>query len=234
MPKINLDYEPVREHIIKAAKYWLSLGFDGFRLDHVIGPKHGFWKEFSREIKKDFPNAVLIGEAWMQDIRFNKLKTINVRNKYLKWLLGASSDSLLKEYIVELDGVLDFRFNDLIKKFVKNNLSQQKLLKKLKQHFSKYPRNYFLPTFLDNNDMNRFLFECGNDKEKLKEAAKLQFSINQPLIIYYGTEIGMTQQKSIKDFAKHGDLQARQPMRWQQQNKELFEFYKSLIEKKNN
>jgi len=232
LPKINLDFAPAREHIMHAAKYWLNIGFDGLRLDHVLGPKHDFWIGLKREIKKDFPNAVLIGEAWMYGIKVNELKTINVRRKILKWLLGASSDSLLKEYIGELDGVLDFKFNELIKNFAKNNLSKQKLLKKLKYHFSKYSSDYFLVTFLDNHDMNRFLFECGNDKEKLKDAAKLQFSIKQPLIIYYGAEIGMTQQKSITHFAKHGDLQARQPMQWKQQDRELFEFYKNLIKER--
>jgi len=118
LPKINLDYAPARDYITKAAKYWLSLGFDGFRLDHVIGPTHQFWEQFKKEIKKDYPNAVLIGEAWMKGIKFNELKTINVRRKLVKWLFGACPDALLKEYVGELDGVLDFRFQDLMKKFI--------------------------------------------------------------------------------------------------------------------
>jgi len=89
-----------------------------------------------------------------------------------------------------------------------------------------------LPTFLDNHDMNRFLYECGNDKENLKEAADIQFSIKQPLIIYYGTEVGMTQTKSLEDFPTNGDLQARQPMLWKQQDNELLTFYKKFIEQR--
>lgn len=80
--------------------------------------------------------------------------------------------------------------------------------------------------------MDRFLFESKNDKEKLKKAAEIQFSIDQPTIIYYGTEIGMTQEKSIWNFRPHGDLQARQPMNWKKQDAELLAFYKKLIEKK--
>ena len=80
--------------------------------------------------------------------------------------------------------------------------------------------------------MNRFLFDCKNDKEKLKEAATIQFSLNRPAIIYYGTEIGMTQEKSLWDFQANGDLQARQPMKWEQQDIELLNFYKKLIEQK--
>ena len=85
IPKINLDYPPARNHIVKAAKYWLSLGFDGYRLDHVLGPKHSFWKYFKDVIKKDYPNAVLIGEAWMWKIKLKELKTINLKNKYFKY-----------------------------------------------------------------------------------------------------------------------------------------------------
>jgi glycosidase len=49
LPKINLDYPDAREHILGAARKWLGLGADGFRLDHVIGPSHEFWKTFSRK-----------------------------------------------------------------------------------------------------------------------------------------------------------------------------------------
>lgn len=234
LPKINLEHGPAGEHIIKSAKYWLALGFDGYRLDHVIGPKHEFWQAFRKEIKKDYPDAVLIGEAWMQGIKFSELKTVNVRKKFLKWLPGASSDNLLIEYAGELDGVLDFRFQELMKRFIAGKkVSGSRLLKQeLKRHFAKYPKGFFLPTFLDNHDMNRFLFECGNDWEKLKEAAKIQFSTEQPVIIYYGTETGMTQTKSIKDIKGHGDLQARQPMRWGGQDRELMDLYKELVEER--
>ena len=235
LPKINLDYPQARDHITNAAKHWLSYGFDGYRLDHVIGPPHSFWKEFKKEIKKEYPHAVLIGEAWMKGIKLNELKTINVRGKFLKWFSGASSDNLLKEYVGELDGVLDFRLQEIIKDYItgkRPNQSKQMLYETVKNRYEKYPNDYFLPTFLDNHDMNRFLFDCKNDKEKLKEAATIQFSLNQPAIIYYGTEIGMTQEKSLWEFQTNGDLQARQPMKWEQQDTELLYFYKKLIEEK--
>lgn len=233
IPKINLENEDARAYIINAAKHWLSLGFDGYRLDHCIGPSHNFWQEFTREIKKMFPKVVLIGEAWMKGIKFKELKTINIRNKTIKWLFGASSDKLLAEYIGELDGVLDFRFQELIKSYiVTGNIGKEDFYNELKSHYKKYPERYYLPTFLDNHDMNRFLFDCKNDKEKLKQAAKIQFSISQPQIIYYGTEIGLSQEKSIWSFTSHGDLQARRPMNWSNIDSNLKKFYSSLI--KNN
>jgi len=233
LPKINLENHDAKNYIINAAKYWLNLGLDGYRLDHIIGPSHNFWKKFKTEIKKMFPNTVLIGEAWMKGVKFNELKTININYKSLKWFSGASSDALLKEYYNELDGVLDFRFQELIKEYIaKENLSKNKFYKKIKKHYRKFPKNYFLPTFLDNHDMNRFLFECKNNKEKIKKAVKIQFSIPQPSIIYYGTEIGMTQNKSIWNISNHGDLLARQPMNWNKPDFDLLNFYKKLIKEK--
>ena len=235
LPKINLNYPPAREHIINAAKYWLSYGLDGYRLDHVIGPSHDFWKQFNYEIKREYPQVVLIGEVWMLGIKFSELKTINIKWKLLKWLFGASSDSLLKEYVGELDGVLDFKFQEMIKAHIAwdaSDWAKQKLYRKIKLHCKKYPDNYFLSTFLDNHDINRFLFECKNDKEKLKQAAEIQFSVDQPAIIYYGTEIGMSQEKSMWEFHSHGDLQARRPMNWKRQDNDLVSFYKKLIEQK--
>jgi glycosidase len=233
IPKLNLNNLDARDHIVKAAKYWLSLGFDGFRLDHVIGPSHLFWDYFRKEIKETFPNTVLIGEAWMMGIKRQELNTLQVRNKVFKWLSGAASDSLFLEYVGELDGVLDFKVQELIKKYVADpKISEEMLVQQITNHYEKFPEGYFLPTFLDNHDMDRFLFQCRNDKEKLKQAASIQFSLDQPAIIYYGTEVGMTQKQSLWTIPSYGDLQARQPMNWNNQDTELLKFYKTLIQKK--
>jgi glycosidase len=103
---------------------------------------------------------------------------------------------------------------------------------KLNRHFARYGEHFFLPLFLDNHDMDRFLFKCGNDPEKLKAAVRIQFAFPQPVVIYYGTEVGMTQEASMWDSPAHGDLQARQPMKWDDQDGELFMFYKKIIAEK--
>jgi glycosidase len=229
LPKLNLDNKETIRHIINAAKYWLNLGIDGYRLDHCIGPKHEFWEIFRKEIKGDYPDCVFIGEAWLAGIKFKELKTINVRRKYLNLLKLGTLDRLFKEYIGELDGVLDFRFQRIIRDFAVNKITKKKVLNKLQKHYEKFPPNFYLPTFLDNHDMDRFLHTCNNNKGLLKEVVKIQFSIDQPKIIYYGTEVGMSQKKSISELSTHGDLQARRPMNWKNQDKDLLEFYKDII-----
>ncbi len=233
IPKLNLNNPAARDHIVNAAKYWLSLGLDGFRLDHVIGPSNGFWEHFTKEIKHKFPSTVLIGEAWMMGIKRHELRTLHVRHKYRKWFAGDSSDSLFKEYIGTLDGVLDFKVQKLMKQYIINKtLSENTFRKQLRKHYAQFPEQFSLPTFLDNHDMDRFLFQAGNDKEKLKKAAAVQLSLPQPAIIYYGTETGMTQTTSQWKIPTNGDLQARAPMNWETPDKELHEIYKKLIQKK--
>ncbi|MBC8430319.1 MAG: hypothetical protein H8D96_00200 [Desulfobacterales bacterium] len=235
LPKLNLDYPETRDHILMAAKYWLSVGLDGFRLDHVIGPKHSFWKYFRKEIKATFPQALLIGEAWLEGIQFKHLKTIQIRNKFIRWLFGVSQDRLQQEYYGELDGILDFGFREIMKKHIalgRKTDQSEKLRFILTRHFAGYPKDYFLATFLDNHDMNRFLFECNNDIEKLKTAATLQFQFEQPIIIYYGTEVGMTHDRPIEINKLYSDLEARQPMVWDNPNTEIFNFYRELIKNK--
>jgi glycosidase len=235
IPKLNLKNQKTQEHIINAALYWLHFGFDGYRLDHVLGPSHLFWKHFSTTIKQNYPRAVLIGEAWMMGIKRHELKTINIHHKFLKWLSGSASDSLFKEYIGELDGVLDFKFQELMKQcFTSSQATRDTLLATLDRHYAQFPTDFFLPTFLDNHDMDRFLFSCGNDKEKLKQAADFQFSVKQPAIIYYGSETGMTQPKSLWTVPNNGDIQARQSMNWDNPDLDLHSFYKKIIHEKIN
>jgi cyclomaltodextrinase len=233
LPKINLDFPDARNHIIGAAKHWMTLGVDGFRLDHAIGPSHSFWRAFRREIKAENPEAVLIGEAWLEGIGPGMLKTIRIRHKYLRWLLKFRSRDIQREYIDEFDGVLDFYFRHRITEYIawKNNPDHfvNKFISAMRDHYRRFPENYFLPSFIDNHDMNRFLYEAGQQQEKLKLALKLQFSLPQPPILYYGTECGLSHHKPVQWDKPYSDIQARKPMPWESLDQEMIDYCKDLI-----
>jgi glycosidase len=84
-----------------------------------------------------------------------------------------------------------------------------------------------LLSFLDNHDLNRFLFEARGDPGRLRQAAEVQFAQARPPVIYYGTEMGMNQTGPVA--GDHGDLQARRLMPWEQPNRALFQTYQRLI-----
>jgi glycosidase len=232
LPKLNLDYLPARDHIMGAAKYWLSYGIDGFRLDHVIGPSHDFWKHFNAEIKKSNPSAVLIGEAWLDGMKRKLLKTIHVRNKYWKWMTGFKT-GIQHEYTGVIDGTLDFFFRYRITENIawKDNPDDylETLQLQMTSHYSDFPENHYLPSFIENHDMNRFLFDAGQNPEKLKLALKFQFSLPQPPILYYGTETGLTHHSPVSHDVPYSDLQARRPMPWNHLNDELIDYCRELI-----
>lgn len=236
IPKINLHHIDAQHHIINAALFWLEKGFDGYRIDHVLGPSLQFFKNLKTAIKSQYPNTVLIGEAWMQGIKAVELSTLQIKHPKINYLFSQYlSDNLLKQYIPVLDGVLDFTFQQYVKSYsASQTITYKQLTKKLYRHYKRFPKKYYLPTFLDNHDMDRFLFSCNNSIEKLKEAITIQFMQQQPAIIYYGTELAMTQTKSIWDCPSHGDLQARQPMKWDCIHTDLFTFYKKMIQNKKN
>ena len=56
------------------------------------------------------------------------------------------------------------------------------------------------------------------------------FSVNQPAVLYYGTESEMQQEKGITEYESYGDLAARKKMEWKKG--EIFEYYKRLIHKR--
>jgi len=230
LPKLNLQNIKTRDYICNTANYWLSQGIDGFRLDHVIGLKHSFLKHLKKITKNKYTDSVLIGEAWLGGINLEIIKTINIKHKIIRWLFGTSQDNIQKDYYNVLDGILDFKFQQIMKEYIAHSdIFNNSLQEELNTHFSKYPDDYYVVTFLDNHDMNRFLFDCNNNIEKLKIAAKIQFKLCHPLIIYYGTEVGMTQNKSVWERRPHADIEVRQPMNWDNQDKELLVFYKNLI-----
>lgn len=233
LPKINLNCPEAFRHITESAKFWLSLGFNGLRLDHVVGPSNLFWRAFSSEVKKQFPEAVLIGEAWLEGVRFRHLPTLGIQHKYSRWIFGLDPADVQLEYKNSLDGVLDFYFRHRITEFIawKQDYLAYKgdLQRAMEKHYARFPAGFFLPSFIDNHDMNRFLFDCGQDLEKLKAALAFQFSLPQPPVIYYGTETGLSHTEPIGGDVPPYDLPARKPMPWSHLNYDLIGFVKQLI-----
>jgi glycosidase len=139
---------------------------------------------------------------------------------------------MYRNYANILDGILDFKTAKSLEKLAMkdNEIYKRKILRTN----SELKRSINPVTFLDNHDMERFLFRCGGNVDKLKRAADLQFSLKGPTIIYYGTEIGMSQDKPFSSMKSYSDLLAREPMKWNpsKQDIELSEHYKKIIKNK--
>ncbi|MFN8484207.1 MAG: alpha-amylase family glycosyl hydrolase [Anaerolineae bacterium] len=200
-PIVNTDHPGVRAYLVEAAQYWLGLGVDGFRLDHAHGATHAFWSAFRAGTRAVRADSVTVGEV-------------------------TDTPTVMRSYVGRMDGVLDFQLLELLRGFfVFNRLTASQFDLAVSKHLAYFGPDLTLPSFLDNHDMNRFLWSVGGDKRRLRLAALCQFTLPGPPIIYYGTEVGLSQQRGV------GRLEeARLPMPWDDaQDRSLLQFYRDLI-----
>jgi cyclomaltodextrinase / maltogenic alpha-amylase / neopullulanase len=201
LPIINTDQPVVREYLIGAAQHWLKWGVDGFRLDHAHGATHAFWSAFRTATRAAHTDAVTFGEI-------------------------TDTPELLRSFAGRMDGALDFYLLELLRGcFAFQSITASQFDRTLRQHSAYFGEALSLPSFLDNHDMNRFLWSAGGDTRRLKLAALCQFTLPQPPIIYYGTEVGLSQRQGV------GRLEeARLPMLWgDDQDRAVLNFYRDLI-----
>lgn len=205
MPFIDLSNPDARKWMLNVAQYWLrEFDIDGYRLDHANGPGADFWGDFRAACREVNPECFCFGEV-------------------------VEAPDIQREYIGRLDGLLDFHVEDALRKtFAFDVWTENEYERFVERHYKYFPSDFVMPTFLDNHDMDRFLYAVKGDKNALKRAASAQMRLPGPPIIYYGTEVGLSQTKGKSD--GWGLEVSRLPMLWEDdQDKELLEYYKALI-----
>lgn len=88
-------------------------------------------------------------------------------------------------------------------------MNNPKLKEKVKSHFARYPTDFQLWLFLDNHDLNRFLYECGGNTALLQEGIEFSKQWNMPWLMFYGTEREFMNKKSIFDGTPYADERVR-------------------------
>jgi cyclomaltodextrinase len=205
MPKVNLGNPDARRWMIDTALTWVrDFDVDGYRLDHANGPGPDFWTDFWTACKAEKPDCFCFGEV-------------------------VDAPDTQRTYAGRLDGVLDFHTGDALRRtYALGSWSEAELTRFLERHLAFFPDDFLLPTFIDNHDMDRFLQLAGGDKDALRRAATAQMQLPGPPIIYYGTEVGLTQ--TVSTTGGLGLHVNRVPMVWgTDQDQELLAFYRTLI-----
>ena len=221
LPVLNLDIPEAREFMIKQALQLCEWGFNYIRIDHATGPSYSFLHELRMQVKRKYKNVRLIGEI-VGEMDFKPLvyKRYN-DNLNDKW---SEQEARQYEYVGILDGVLDYEYYDIIKNTLKSKKSiknNKALRKRIKKHFSRYPKDFELWLFLDNHDVDRILRLCNGNKYLLQEIMEFTYSWKRPVVIYYGTEQGMKNEEKIHRVA-YDDETVRQCMDWKNIKQNIF------------
>ena len=200
MPKLNLArHSPAREHLFEAAEHWLREGVDGFRVDHAQGPPPDLYADLRRRCRAVKPDCWLFGEV----------------------VEGADYQ---RGFAPNLDGNLDFLLCWAVRRaFASREWNVAELAGLLDAHDAYFPPDFTRPSFLDNHDMERFLYHAGGDVRALKAAALLLYALPGAPVVYYGTEVGLSQR------SPGGFEPSREPMPWSaKQDRELLAYFQAL------
>ena len=205
LPKLNVDHPAVRDYLLRSIGYWIGdMGFDGLRLDHADGPSFDFWTDARAVTRSIRPDAWMFGE------------------------LVRPPDQQLR-YAGLFDGTLDFLLCQAMRNtFATGEMNLAAFDAFLNRHETYFPpqSSFSRPSFLDNHDMDRFLWRANGSKARLKLAALAQFTLGGAPIVYNGTEVGVTQERGIHDRGSQGMEECRQPMRWgEEQDYDLSSYF---------
>lgn len=196
MPRFNHYNPEVVDYLTDAALFWLEQGVDGFRVDNVTFPPTEFFTSLRQSIKAQYPDALLLGEAWVTDPR-----------------------SLSIYYADQFDALFDFPLYNLLEAIpngpgdgIINGRSSTSLVSALfKEEAARYPGEALALRFLSNHDTDRIASEVRGDAERQRLAASLLGALPGPLMLYYGEEIGMLGRKGISPYY---DSYRRAPFDW--------------------
>ncbi|MBO4941068.1 MAG: glycoside hydrolase family 13 protein [Clostridia bacterium] len=237
LPNVN-EMEPTYIDYILAGddaiiKKWIRKGAFGWRLDVADELPDEFIKILRREVKRENPEAVVIGEVW--EDASNK-ESYGVRREYL---LGH-----------ELDSVMNYPFKDCTLAFLTGSISAEDFSERMGELFEHYPfealysamnilgthdtvraktclSGQYIDPNLSMEEKGRFRLDAKSETRAIKRlrlGAFLQMTFAGVPCIYYGDEIGMQ---------GLSDPYNRMPYSWRCVDTELLEFYKKITALRN-
>jgi cyclomaltodextrinase / maltogenic alpha-amylase / neopullulanase len=201
LPELDTGDRNVQQQLVRAAQHWLTAyGADGVRCDHVAGVDPAFWVELRRGLRTIKPDALVLGEA----------------TGLPEWLA---------RYAGRLDAIFDFDLAYYMRQaLARGRMDAAGFATWLDEHDRAYP-GLALANLLDNHDMNRFLWMAGGNMDRLKLAATLLLTLPGMPVIYYGTEVGLSQRFD----GVIENAEARLPMLWgSDQNQDLLAHFQAL------
>lgn len=161
------DHPSVREHLIGAARWWLDLGFDGFRLDSAHAASFDFWTDFGAAVREHRPDAFTFAEC-------------------------PRRPEERARYRGRLHGVLDFELSAAIRAAAAGTGDAAALDAAVRARAAA-PDGLAPVGFAESHDVDRLAHVCGGDERRIRLALGLLLALPGPQILYYGTEAGLGQ-----------------------------------------
>lgn len=170
MPRLNTANPNVQQYVLSIMRYWIEhTGIDGWRLDVADELDVSCLQYLRRELRRDYPDALLLGETWGEAGR----------------MLNGND---------QCDAVMNYLFRDaMVDYFALGVINEEELDHRLERMRMKYPEEtvHCLYNCLSSHDTPRFLTVAKGEKWRLKLALAFQMLYPGSPAVYYGEEIGM-------------------------------------------
>ncbi len=159
---------------------------------------HDFWARLYAAVKKDAPGALLLGECWADEQ--GPWGNVDEIAKYDAPVPGVGR---------QFDALLDFPLQAVMLETFGRGGAASSLELMLQGSEATYGPGGRRAAFLDNHDLARFL-DAGADKNALVAAVGFMASLSTPIVLFYGTETGLSGGPGKAGFTDGGRL----PMPW--------------------
>ncbi|HCX40014.1 alpha-glucosidase [Lactobacillus acetotolerans] len=234
MPDLNWRNPEVRHSMLEVAEYWLAKGIDGLRLDAFIHiakadlrqnfptedndnqpvvaepffanlPQVQKWmRPFCEQIKQDYPDALLLGEAASASVNLavdytakrNHLMDSVITFRYFTEDDSQTDPSFSKQYQPKQLDMTAFKQNQIVWQQTLTGISQPTL-------------------YWNNHDMPRLATRFAKNDTQARSLAMLMYLQRGIPIIYYGEELGLKnleftkadqfKDKSVNNFIKSAE-----------------------------
>ena len=169
MPKTDTSCPEMREYFCRVGAYWVrEFDVDGWRLDVANEMDDGFLRAFREAVKREKPDALVIGEVWENAAHF-------VNHGMMDGAMNYDFRRFCRQFFAEgsIDAAeFDLRLSSLLTRYPRQMLSAQLNL-------------------LDSHDVSRFLTLCGGDRARMEQAVLFQMSFPGMPCVFYGDEKGL-------------------------------------------
>ncbi len=182
MPDLNQQHPRLANYLIQNILWWTAYsGQDSYRIDTYYYPDQKFTADWAKRMKEEFPNVLLFGEVWVENVSTLAYYT--------------ADNGLSKDFNYHLPSVKDFPVMFALQDALtqKNDwlTGAVRLYMTLSQDFLyEDPSRNVL--FLDNHDLSRFYSSMNEDLDKLKAGYTTMMTLRGIPSLYYGTELLLT------------------------------------------
>ena len=177
LPDLNQHDAEVSRYLIQNTLWWIgTTGLDGIRMDTWQYVPNSFWRDWTRAIKREFPNFKVVGEVKDGDV----VHTSFFQGGRVRFD-GVDSG---------LDSLLDFPLFYPIRHAFAEGKPIDEIPKTLAKDYL-YTNSEILVTLLGGHDDGRFMSEKGATIAGLKLANAFVLTTRGVPQLYYGDEIAM-------------------------------------------